>query len=90
MASWEDTKRAAQSAYNTIGNIYHDAYAGIGTAYQQILLSGHLYPTADRSALNYEIAQDAYQPTAEDWKEYERYRDAWERENPDPGMEPER
>ena len=90
MASWEDTKRAAQSAYDTIGKLYQDAYGGIGAAYQQILIGGQLYPQADRSALNYEIAQDAYDPTAQDWKEYERYRDEWERDNPDPGMDPER
>lgn len=77
-------KRAAQSVYRESGNIFRNIYADIGVSYQQILMSGHLYPQADRTALNHEIAESAYQPTAEDWKEYERWRD----EQP-PGRDPE-
>lgn len=90
MASWEDTKRAAQT---TIGNIFHDAYLSIGNAYQQVLTTGRIYP--DASSLTTDIATGAYEPTPEDWQEYGRYVDAYNRDNPDPrlsdpGLEPER
>ena len=77
-------KRAAQSVYREAGNIYRVIYADIGVSYQQIMISGHLYPQADRTAINHEIAAEAYQPTPEDWKEYEQWRDAQP-----PGRDPE-
>lgn len=82
MASWEDTKRAAQTTYSTLGSIYQNAYEGIGNAYQQILTTGRLYP--DHSSLTHDIATGAYEPTKEDWEEYGR----WSRENepPDPRL----
>ena len=85
MPSWEDTKRAAQSAYMSAGNGFQDMYSGIGSAYQQILLTGHLSPPLGHD-INRQIAADAYQPTAADWKEYERHNAAWDRENPDPRL----
>jgi hypothetical protein len=36
------------------------------------------------SIYNPGIAQEPYEPTLEDWKEYERYSADWERENPPP------
>jgi hypothetical protein len=86
MLGWEDTKRAAQGAYMSAGRGFQDMYSGIGSAYQQILTNGQLSPAMGYGDINQQIAQDAYQPTAADWQEYGRYRDAWERDNPDPRM----
>ncbi len=74
-SAWDDMKRAAQSVYRESGNIFRSIYMDIGVSYQQIMITGHLLPQADRTALNHEIAQEAYQPTAEDWRGYEQWRD---------------
>jgi hypothetical protein len=89
LPSWEDTKQAAQSVRNFTGSIYQDAYGNIGNAYQQFLMGGKpIYP--DHASLNYEIAESAYDPTREDWQDYERYVDESSRDLPDPEpVEPE-
>ncbi|GHO66541.1 hypothetical protein KSC_054330 [Ktedonobacter sp. SOSP1-52] len=89
MPSWEDTKRAAQSAYIMAGNGFQDVHNSIGNAYQQILISGHLYPSMGGNSLTQEIAEGAYEPTKEDWKEYERHLDEQQPEQ-EQDMEPER
>ena len=89
--TWEDMKRAAQSVYKGTGNIFQGIYTDIGTAYQQIMMSGKLYPQADRTAINQEIAESSYQPTAEDWQEYGRWHDEHRGPDPEPhDLEPER
>ena len=47
--AWEDMKRTAQNAYDSIGNTY-----------QQILISGRAYP--DASSMNYDIAEGTINP----------------------------
>jgi hypothetical protein len=71
---WGDTQRLAQSAFADVSNTY------------QQFLTGTTDPS--RRNLNYEIAADAYEPTAEDWKEYGLYLDEQERNNPDAPQEP--
>jgi len=47
-----------------------------------------IYP--DHANLNHEIAESAYDPTPEGWKDYERYVDESSRDYPDPEpVEPE-
>jgi hypothetical protein len=82
LATWEDTKRAAQSTYNTIGSVYQNAYEGLGNTYQQILTTGRIYP--DASSLTNDIATGAYDPTPEDWQEYGQYVDQYSAQNPAP------
>jgi hypothetical protein len=41
-----------------------------------------MYPPQSNAA----IAQELYEPTPEDWKEYERYLSEWEKDNPDPRL----
>ncbi|MDQ2902840.1 MAG: hypothetical protein M3Y81_04720 [Chloroflexota bacterium] len=60
MPSWEETKRAGQTAFTMAGNGFEDAYSGIGNAYQQIMLTGHLYPSTGGNNLTQEIVQDSF------------------------------
>lgn len=86
VASWEETKQAAQSVHSGVGAIYQDMHGSIGMAYQQILMGRGIMPDRE-TALNYEIAQSAYDPTPEGWKDYERYVDESSRDYPDPEPE---
>jgi Icc-related predicted phosphoesterase len=84
LPGWQETKQAAQHAYINAGN--QDIHSSIGNAYQQIMLTGHIHPSMGNSDIHHQIAEDAYQATPADWKEYAQYRDAWEKENPDPRL----
>ncbi len=79
MPGWEDTKRAAQSAYIS-ASLNMDS--SIGYAYQQIVQHGQISPVLGQSDISRQIAEAPYQPTEADWKEYEQYSAAWEKENP--------
>ncbi|QBD75190.1 hypothetical protein EPA93_03950 [Ktedonosporobacter rubrisoli] len=85
MSTWEDAKRAAQSTYINAGNGFQDRN-GFGQAYQQFLLTGQISPSLGLSDIHHQIAEEPYQPTETDWQEYAHYRDAWEKENPDPRL----
>lgn len=95
MPTWEETKRAGQAAFTLAGNLYQDVHNGIGSAYQQILISGHLYPSNGRDSLTQQIAEDMY-PEPEGEKigllgrqhTYEPVRD--QEQDQDQGIEPER
>jgi hypothetical protein len=86
MAAWEDAKQAAQSAYMSAGPGFQDMDSSIGSAYRQIVQTGHLSPALGHSDIHHQIAEDAYQPTVADWQEYGQYRAEWEKENPDPRL----
>jgi hypothetical protein len=55
MPSWEDTKRAAQSAFIMTGNGFEDMHKSIANAYQQILTTGQLNPNMGGMSQNQEI-----------------------------------
>lgn len=79
---WEATKWEAQSAFKDIGN-----------SYQQILVTGHLYPPIDRDQLNREIAEDSWKRPEPEPEElfYKNHFHSHEPEPPEPaGIEPER
>lgn len=60
MPTWEETKRAGQMAFVMAGNGFEDVHSSVGAAYQQILLTGHLYPSMGREGLTHQIAEDAF------------------------------
>src|SRR5438270_12254268 len=89
MPVWEETKRAGQTAFTMAGNGYQDMYSGIGNAYQQILLTGHLYPSMGGTNLTQEIVQDSFrQPEAKEELFYLNHFHGHEPE-PEPGIAPE-
>ncbi len=77
MPSWEETKQAAQSVYNGVGNVYQDIYGSIGDTYQQFLTGGGISP--GRTGLTQEIAENSWQVNPE-YAEMERAYEAQERE----------
>jgi hypothetical protein len=88
MATWEETKRVAQSVYNVAGQgfdvLYRQSgfqsiYNDIGSSFQQFLIAGHVYPPMERNFFNYEIAQQDYHRDMET-----------EQPQTDRGLEPER
>jgi hypothetical protein len=89
--AWADTQRAAQSVYSAASREVSNAVSDIGNTYQQILTSG-VPASSSREAMNMEIADSVYEPSAEDWKEYEAYRDQTTPDMPEQeqGIEPER
>jgi hypothetical protein len=44
MPTWEEMKRAGQTAFIMTGNGFEDMHKSISHAYQQILMTGHLSP----------------------------------------------
>lgn len=68
MPTWEEEKRAGQTAFSFAGNTFQDVHSSIGNVYQQILMTGHPYPPQPgRDSLTQQIAEDAFkQPEHED------------------------
>lgn len=52
MPTWEETKRAGQTAFIMTGNGFEDIHSSVANAYQQILLTGHLNPIMDRPGMD--------------------------------------
>ncbi|WP_052888128.1 hypothetical protein [Thermogemmatispora carboxidivorans] len=89
MPSWEETKREGQMAFLSQGDNIQAAHESVDSFYRQILTRGYIAPSMENSDLTRQIADPMYEPTPEDWKEYERYLDEYPL--PEPGdMEPER
>lgn len=67
MPSWEEQKRSGQTAFTLAGNLLQDVHSSISAAYQQILITGHLYPSMGKDSLTHQITEDFYrQPEHED------------------------
>lgn len=91
MPSWEEQKRAGQTAFTLAGNAFSDVHNSIGNAYQQILLTGHLYPSIGSENLTRQITEDQFrQPEPE--REELFYLNHFQHKGPEPeqGLEPER
>ncbi len=88
MPDWEETKRAGQTAFTMAGNGFEDAYSGIGNAYQQIMLTGHLYPSMGGNNFTQEIAEESFtQPEAKEELFYLNHFHGYEPE-PEPDIQP--
>lgn len=92
MPTWEETKRAGQTAFINQESGLPAAHESVDRFYRQILTNGYISPSMERSDLTQQIAENLYEPTKEDWKEYERYLDQDQLPEQEPGidMEPER
>jgi hypothetical protein len=91
MPSWEETKRAGQMAFTLASRGIGDVYSSIGNTYQQIMLTGHIYPMGGNDSLTHQITEDMYrQPEPE--KEPLFYLNHFHGHEPEPdqGLEPER
>ena len=60
MPTWEEEKRAGQTAFVLAGNAFSDVHNSIGNAYQQLLLTGHLYPSVSSGSLTHQITEDQF------------------------------
>lgn len=90
MATWEETKRAGQMAFTLTSRGIGDVYSGIGSAYQQILISGHLYSMSGNS-MTQEIAEGLYpEPQQEEEIFYRNYFHDLDHPDVKDGIEPER
>lgn len=93
MTTWEEEKRAGQTAFTLAGNLFQDVHSSIGTVYQQILMTGHPYPpVGGRDSLTHQITEDMFrQPEQEDIGMFGRQHTFGLGHNdPDQGIEPER
>lgn len=89
MPTWEETKRAGQTAFLTQDSSHQAAHESVDRLYRHILTTGTISPTMERSDLTQQIAENVYEPTKEDWREYEHYVDQqqWPEQEPDMDME---
>lgn len=60
MPTWEETKRAGQTAYQLAGNLFQDIHSSIGAGYQQILITGHLHSFTGKDNLTQQIAEGMF------------------------------
>lgn len=60
MPTWEETKRAAQTAFIIPENSLEDIPGSIGDIYRQILETGHIYPSMGAESLTRQIAEDIF------------------------------
>ncbi len=57
MPTWEETKRAGQTAFISRGNGFQDVHDSISDMYRQILSTGHIYPSTGAESLTRQIAE---------------------------------
>jgi hypothetical protein len=57
MPTWEETKRAGQTAFISQENGLQDVHESIGDMYRQILSTGYIYPWAGAESLTRQIAE---------------------------------
>ena len=79
-ASWENMKQEAQSISNIAGNLYQDMYANARSIDLDTLMNDRQYRD---HVPDYGITESAYEPTAKDWQDYERYVDESSRDYPE-------
>jgi hypothetical protein len=58
MPTWEETKRAGQTAFISRGNGFQDIHGSISDMYRQILSTGHIYPSTGAESLTRQIAEE--------------------------------
>lgn len=87
MPTWEETKRAGQTAFISQETSFQAAHESVDNFYQQILTRGYISPAMENSDLTQQIAENFYEPTKEDLKEYERYVDQHPLPEQEPGMD---
>ena len=80
MASWESTKMEAQSVNNIAGNFYQDVHGSARNVDLDTLMNDRQYRD---HILNYDATKSTYEPTPEDWKDYERHLDESSRGYPE-------
>src|SRR5260370_30580194 len=92
MPRWEEMKRAGQTAFISEDTGLQAAHASVDNFYRQIVTQGYISPSMESSDLTQQIAENFYEPTKEDWREYEQYldQDQWPEQEPGIDMEPER
>lgn len=92
MPTWEEQKRAGQTAFTLAGNLFQDIHSSIGNTYQQIMMTGHPYPPGTgRDSLTQQIAEDMFpQPEQEDIGIFGRQHTFEPGHDPDQDIEPER
>lgn len=90
MPTWEEEKRAGQTAFVLAGNAFSDVHSSIGNAYQQILLTGHLYPSMGGENLTHQITEDQFRQPEQQGELF--YLNHFHHNGPEPeqGLEPER
>lgn len=65
MATWEEEKRAAQTAFTLTGNLFQDVHSSVGNVYQQILMTGRIY-TIGHDSLTHQITEDMFRQPEHD------------------------
>ena len=92
MPTWEEQKRAGQTAFINQDTSLQAAHESVDRFYRQILTEGYISSSMERSDLTQQIAENVYEPTKEDWREYEQYVDQHQCPEQELGidMEPER
>jgi hypothetical protein len=86
MPTWEETKRAGQTAFISQGESVQAAHESVDNFYRQILTRGYVSPSIEGGDMSHQIADQVYEPTREDWKDYERYLDEYQWPEQEPGM----
>ena len=92
MPGWEETKRAAQTAFIDVEDGSRDVHESIGYAYRQIQITGHISPAMEEGNLTQQIAEDSFRQPEPEHDEKLFYLSHFHRSEPEPeqGMEPER
>ena len=62
MPTWEETKRAGQTAFISRGNGFQDVHGSISDMYRQILSTGHISPSTGAESLTRQIAEENIEP----------------------------
>ncbi len=91
MPNWEETKRAAQTAFIGVENGF-DVHESIAYAYRQIRITGHISPAMEEGDLTQQIAEDSFRQPGPDQDETLLYLNRFPGREPEPeqGMELER
>ena len=65
MPTWEETKRAGQTAFIHRGDDFQRAPDSISAMYRQILAQGQIFPFRDAESLTRQIAEGILEPEVE-------------------------
>ena len=65
MPTWEETKRAGQTAFILQGQDFQRAPDSISDIYRQILTQGQIYPFREAESLTRQIAEGTLEPEAQ-------------------------
>lgn len=89
MPTWEEEKRASQTAFINQGDSIRAAHESVDRFYRQILSTGHVYPSVGTENLTRQIAEGQFPGPEHSQDDLLRSRQLSEPE-PERGIEPER